>query len=137
MNLQKAVIDALRALNSIQNRLDIRAGAISGIDTADSRRLSDLRDLDQQIKNLNDKIQEIKAPMNQFQNDHVYTRLSGAVGGGIPHDATLNIPPKAQPKDPSTMSVKELKIAVRDRGLASKAVKFTEKSEFVALLKDY
>ena len=131
MNLQKAVIDALRALNSIQNRLDIRAGAISGINTADSR------DLDQQIQILNKKIKEIKVPMNQFQNDHVYTRLSGAVGGGIPHDATLNIPPKAQPKDPSTMSVKELKIAVRDRGLASKAVKFTEKSEFVALLKDY
>ncbi len=50
----------------------------------------------------------------------------------IPYDKDLAIPPK----DPATMSVKELKIAVRERGLANKAIGFTEKSEFVALLKE-
>lgn len=40
-------------------------------------------------------------------------------------------------KDPAEMSVKELKQAVRDAGLAHKAVGFMEKAEFVKLLQDY
>lgn len=41
------------------------------------------------------------------------------------------------PKDPSEMSVKELKVAVRSAGLSAQANGFTEKSEFVKLLKDH
>ena len=40
-------------------------------------------------------------------------------------------------KDPSDMSVKELKAAIRKAGLTSKAVGFMEKSEFAKLLGDY
>mmetsp|Transcript_21358 Transcript_21358/g.47696 ORF Transcript_21358/g.47696 Transcript_21358/m.47696 type:complete len:357 (-) Transcript_21358:603-1673(-) len=40
-------------------------------------------------------------------------------------------------KDPSDMSVKELKAAIRKAGLGSKAVGLMEKSEFVKLLKDH
>lgn len=42
-----------------------------------------------------------------------------------------------QVKDPSEMSVKELKTAIRNAGLGSKAVGLMEKSEFVRLLKEY
>ena len=42
-----------------------------------------------------------------------------------------------KPKDPKEMSVKELKQAIRDEGLASKAVGLMEKSEFVRLLVDH
>lgn len=45
--------------------------------------------------------------------------------------------PALKPKDPSTMSVKELKEVIRDNALASKAVGLTEKSEFVQLVKDF
>ena len=40
-------------------------------------------------------------------------------------------------KDPADMSVKELKEAIRNAGLASKAVGLMEKSEFVKLLNDH
>jgi len=40
-------------------------------------------------------------------------------------------------KDPSQMSVKELKEAIRNAGLGSKAVGLMEKSEFVKLLQDH
>ena len=42
-----------------------------------------------------------------------------------------------KPKDPTEMSIKELKGAVRDAGLSSRAVGFMEKSEFVRLLQDH
>lgn len=48
----------------------------------------------------------------------------------IPEDPQYNLPPP----DPRTMSVKELKAAVVEAGLASEARGFTEKSEFVDLL---
>lgn len=51
----------------------------------------------------------------------------------IPHDDSFTI----KPKPPSEMSVKELKVAIRNNGLNSKAVGFTEKHEFVKLLEDY
>lgn len=41
------------------------------------------------------------------------------------------------PKDPATMSIKELKTAIRNAGLSSQAVGLMEKSEFVRLLTDY
>ena len=41
------------------------------------------------------------------------------------------------PKSPTEMSVKELKVAIRNAGLSSSAVGFTEKSEFIKLLQDY
>ena len=50
--------------------------------------------------------------------------------GCIPEDPQYNLPPP----DPRTMSVKELKAAVVEAGLASEARGFTEKSEFVDLL---
>jgi len=40
-------------------------------------------------------------------------------------------------KDPSTMSVKELKAVIRKAGLINKAVGFTEKSEFIKLVVDH
>ncbi len=40
-------------------------------------------------------------------------------------------------KDPSEMSVKELKAAIRKAGIGSKAVGLMEKSEFVKLVKDH
>ena len=40
-------------------------------------------------------------------------------------------------KDPSEMSIKELKATIRKAGLGSKAVGMMEKSEFVKLVKDY
>ena len=40
-------------------------------------------------------------------------------------------------KDPSEMSVKELKEAIRQAGLGQKALGLTEKSEFVKLLKKH
>lgn len=51
----------------------------------------------------------------------------------IPHDEAFAI----KPKEPSEMSVKELKAAVRNAGLADKAKGFTEKSEFVQLLLEH
>jgi hypothetical protein len=42
-----------------------------------------------------------------------------------------------KPKDPDSMSVKELKIAIRNAGLAERAAGFCEKQEFVALLKEH
>ena len=51
------------------------------------------------------------------------------------------VPPASEycvaPKDPSTMSIKELKTAIRNAGLSSQAVGLMEKSEFVKLLTDY
>jgi len=44
---------------------------------------------------------------------------------------------KIQLKDPSEMSVKELKEAIRKAGLGSKAVGLMEKAEFVKLVKDH
>jgi len=51
----------------------------------------------------------------------------------LPPDDTCKI----KVKDPSEMSVKELKAAIRKSGLASKAVGFMEKREFVKLLQDH
>lgn len=51
----------------------------------------------------------------------------------LPHDEAFTI----KPKPPSEMTVKELKTAIRNNGLNSKAVGFTEKHEFVKLLEDY
>ena len=42
-----------------------------------------------------------------------------------------------QPKDPSTMSIKELKAAIKAAGLASRAAGLMEKHEFVTLLTEY
>ncbi|KAL7487833.1 hypothetical protein ACHAW6_013394 [Cyclotella cf. meneghiniana] len=44
---------------------------------------------------------------------------------------------KIKLKDPSEMSIKELKAAIQKAGIGSKAVGLMEKSEFVALLKNY
>ncbi len=40
-------------------------------------------------------------------------------------------------KDPSDMSIKELKAAIRKAGIGSKAVGLMEKSEFIKLVKDH
>jgi lysophospholipase-2 len=49
----------------------------------------------------------------------------------LPDDAAFTV----KPKDPSDMSIKELKTAIQRAGLASKAHGFNEKQEYVALLK--
>jgi acetyl esterase/lipase len=51
----------------------------------------------------------------------------------LPPDDTC----KVQLKDPSSMSVKELKAAIAKAGLGSKAVGLMEKSEFVKLVQDH
>jgi lysophospholipase-2 len=51
----------------------------------------------------------------------------------LPADDTCKI----QLKDPSDMSVKELKAAIKKAGLGPKAVGFMEKSEFIRLLQDH
>eukprot|EP00565_Helicotheca_tamesis_P006960 CAMPEP_0185731282 /NCGR_PEP_ID=MMETSP1171-20130828/12433_1 /TAXON_ID=374046 /ORGANISM="Helicotheca tamensis, Strain CCMP826" /LENGTH=287 /DNA_ID=CAMNT_0028400517 /DNA_START=217 /DNA_END=1080 /DNA_ORIENTATION=+ len=51
----------------------------------------------------------------------------------LPQDESCKI----QLKDPSEMSVKELKEAIRKAGLGNKAVGLMEKSEFVRLVKDH
>lgn len=51
----------------------------------------------------------------------------------LPFNAEFAIPAKL----PSQMSVKELKLAVRNNGLSSQAIGFSEKSEFVKLLEDH
>ena len=51
----------------------------------------------------------------------------------LPFDSSLVI----LPKQPSEMSIKELKLAIRNLGLGSKAVGFFEKIEFVHLLNKY
>ena len=44
---------------------------------------------------------------------------------------------KIKLKDPASMSVKELRAAIRRAGLGSQAVGLMEKSEFVKLLRDH
>jgi len=51
----------------------------------------------------------------------------------LPHDLDSCI----KPKNPSEMSVKELREAIRNAGLGSKAVGLMEKQEFVKLLQDH
>mmetsp|Transcript_21091 Transcript_21091/g.58668 ORF Transcript_21091/g.58668 Transcript_21091/m.58668 type:complete len:235 (-) Transcript_21091:171-875(-) len=51
----------------------------------------------------------------------------------LPPDDTCTI----KLKDPSEMSVKELKAAIRKAGLASKAIGFMEKREFIQLLQNH
>ena len=51
----------------------------------------------------------------------------------LPDDSRYNLPPP----DPKTMSVKELKAAIVEAGLASQARGFTEKSEFIELLVEH
>ena len=51
----------------------------------------------------------------------------------IPFDESVKI----TLKDPSTMSVKELKAVIRKAGLIDKAVGFMEKSEFIKLVQDH
>ena len=48
----------------------------------------------------------------------------------LPDDPAARLPPK----DPTTMSIKELKVAVTEAGLGSHARGFSEKGEFVELL---
>ena len=51
----------------------------------------------------------------------------------LPEDSAFVI----KPKPPSEMSIKELKQAVRNLGLAHQAAGFYEKQEFVKLLEEY
>jgi hypothetical protein len=51
----------------------------------------------------------------------------------LPH----NTEDVVKPKDPKTLSVKELKEAIRDNALNSQAVGLSEKSEFVKVLADF
>ncbi len=55
------------------------------------------------------------------------------LGKVLPPDDTCRV----QLKDPSAMSVKELKAAIAKAGLGSKAVGLMEKSDFVKLLQDH
>jgi predicted esterase len=55
------------------------------------------------------------------------------IDGLLPPDDTCKI----TLKDPSEMSVKELKAAIRKAGLSQKAIGFMEKQEFIKLIQDH
>lgn len=67
--------------------------------------------------------------VNQEEIDDVAQFIERA----LPADESCLIPLK----NPSEMSVKELKAAIHDAGLARQTQGFTEKSDFVKLLKDH
>jgi hypothetical protein len=63
-------------------------------------------------------------------NEHVIRDAMQFLSQRLPNDPSYALPAK----DPSEMSIKELKDAIRSAGLSSQAVGFCEKSEFVNLL---
>ena len=65
--------------------------------------------------------------------DEVISIATSFLSTILPHDEAFIV----KPKDPAEMSVKELKAAIRDLGIASKAVGFSEKYEFVNLIKEH
>ena len=66
-------------------------------------------------------------------NESVLDAVKSFLSEKIPFVAELAI----KPKDPNDMSVKELKAAIKNAGLADKAVGFSEKQEFISLLKSH
>jgi lysophospholipase II len=66
-------------------------------------------------------------------NNAVIQDAQEFISAHIPFDASLAL----KPKDPSEMSVKELKAAIVRAGLSNKARGFSEKKEFVDLLKTH
>ena len=63
-------------------------------------------------------------------NEHVIRDAMRFLSERLPNDPSYALPAK----DPSEMSIKELKDAIRAAGLSSQAVGFLEKSDFVNLL---
>ncbi len=55
------------------------------------------------------------------------------IGNCLPAGKEFVLPPK----DPSTMSIKELKEFIKNEGLLGKTVGFSEKQEFVNLVIEY
>jgi predicted esterase len=77
---------------------------------------------------------EIKSfPIQHTVSPDELAQVSRFVQSVLPADDTCKI----QLKDPSAMSVKELKAAIKKAGLGPKAVGFMEKSEFIRLLQDH
>ena len=66
-------------------------------------------------------------------NESVLAVVQSFLSVKLPFNADLAI----KPKDPSEMSVKELKTAIRNAGLTDKAIGLSEKQEFVFLLKSH
>jgi hypothetical protein len=66
-------------------------------------------------------------------NPAIVQEVTAFLGQLLPHDASFVVKPKA----PREMSIKELKEAVRNYGLADKAKGFMEKGEYVRLLQDH
>ena len=65
--------------------------------------------------------------------DKVISIASSFLSSIIPHEERFIV----KPKDPSEMSVKELKSAIRDLGISSRAIGFSEKYEFVNLIREH
>lgn len=71
---------------------------------------------------------------SEYPHSHALMANTGTfLATVLPPDDALCL----KPKDPATMSVKELKQAIRNAGLGSQAVGFSEKAEFVKLLQDH
>lgn len=66
-------------------------------------------------------------------NEHVIRDALHFLRERLPNDPSFALPPK----DPSEMSIKELKEAIKAAGLSHQAVGLREKSEFVDLLKQH
>jgi lysophospholipase-2 len=72
-------------------------------------------------------------PIQHTVSPEELAHVSEFVKKVLPSDDTCKI----QLKDPSAMSVKELKAAIKKANLGAKAVGFMEKSEFIRLLQDH
>lgn len=66
-------------------------------------------------------------------NQHVIDDALNHIRTLLPFDPALAI----KPKEPSEMSIKELKEAIRNAGLSRQAAGFCEKSEFISLLQSH
>jgi hypothetical protein len=66
-------------------------------------------------------------------NTDVLTNVFEFISEILPLDSSAVV----RPKDPASMSIKELKASIRELGLAEKALGFSEKQEFIKLLEEF
>ena len=82
LSLNDTVVDALRQLTRLRDRLDGRMGRAMRYSEDHRANSVDNEDLRQQIENLSVHIQDISVVLNKFRNDHTYVRLTGSGSGG-------------------------------------------------------
>lgn len=82
LSLNDTVVDALRQLTRLRDRLDGRMGKAMRFSEDHRASSVDNEDLRQQIENLSVHVQDISVVLNKFRNDHTYVRLTGSGAGG-------------------------------------------------------